>query len=63
MSESKYESFSSISELKPGMIVRGKSTGQTFMVLVSFGDRVTAVSTADITNPDEWEVLKKITPS
>ncbi len=59
MSESKYESFASISELKPGMIVRGKSTGQAFMVIVNFGDRVTAVSTADVTNPDEWEVLKK----
>jgi len=42
--------------LRPGDIVRAKS-GQVFIVAANYGERVTAVITADLTNPDEWEVV------
>lgn len=48
----------SINELQTGDIVRGKISHQTFTVVANFGTRATAVRVADITNPDEWQVLR-----
>ena len=44
-------------KLQVGDIVRGKLTGMVFVVTANYGNRVTAVRTVDITNPDEWEAL------
>jgi len=46
--------------LEPGDIVRGKLSGYGYIVTANYGERVTAVRTVDITNPDEWDI---ITPS
>ena len=47
-------------KLKPGDTVRHKSGSQEFMVFANYGDRITAVAVADLTNPEEWEVVSKI---
>lgn len=43
--------------LKPGTIVRGKSSGLSYVVTGNYGGRATAVRTVDLTNPDEWDVI------
>ena len=43
--------------LRPGDVVAHRRDGQQFQVLGNFGGRVTAVDLADITNPNEWEVV------
>lgn len=42
--------------LKPGDVVKNTLSGNRFMVHSNYGDRVTAVQTADLTNPSEWEL-------
>lgn len=54
----KYENLKSIGELKQGDIVRHKVyTDLVYVVHANYGTRATAVRTADITNPGEWEIL------
>jgi hypothetical protein len=48
----------SIADLKTGDVIRGKSTGRTYVVVSNYGNRVTAVAVADVTNPSEWEVMR-----
>jgi hypothetical protein len=47
-----------MSRLQPGDIVRHKSGGGGYIVTANYGARITAVRTADISNPDEWDVVK-----
>ena len=54
-----FNSIVSLQELKSGSIVRGKLSQRIFIVVSNYGGRVTAVDVADITNPDEWEVLDR----
>jgi len=49
--------FEQMKNLKQGDIVCGKSSGNYYIVTANFGDRLTAVQTADITNPAEWDVI------
>jgi hypothetical protein len=44
--------------LKRGSIVRPVGGGQSYVVEANYGDRVTAVRTVELTNPDEWEIVK-----
>jgi len=54
-----YKEIIQIKDLKRGDIVRHKSrNGCSYVVNAVYGDRSTAVTTADITNPDEWEVMR-----
>lgn len=41
--------------LRRGDLVRHKSGGGNLVVLANYGDRVTAVTSADLTNPNEWD--------
>lgn len=43
--------------LNPGDIVKGKLSEETYVVTCHYGNRVTAVRTEDITNPDEWQLI------
>lgn len=45
--------------LKPGDLVRHRSGGSAMIVHANYGTRVTAVRTADLTNPVEWN---RVTP-
>ena len=45
--------------LREGDIVRSKLSGDSYVVTANCRGRVTAVRTADLTNPDEWEVVPK----
>lgn len=45
--------------LSTGDIVRGVASTHAFVVLANYGDRVTAVDIADLTNPDEWNLMFK----
>ncbi len=40
--------------LRTGDVVIGKLSGLAYVVTANYGNRVTAVRTVDITNPDEW---------
>jgi len=54
-----YKDIIQIKDLKRGDIVRHKSrNGCSYVVNAVYGDRATAMTTADITNPDEWEVMR-----
>lgn len=44
--------------LREGDIVRGKSSGMAFIITGNYGERLTAVRSVDITNPDEWEKVE-----
>jgi hypothetical protein len=55
---SRYVPLRYLITLQPGDLVRSKLRRDTpYMVLANYGDHITAVSTADITNPSEWEIL------
>lgn len=43
--------------LKRGDVVKHKHDSRTFVVTANYGDRVTAVSSVDMTNPHEWEAV------
>jgi hypothetical protein len=43
--------------LRAGDIVRSKVTGEAYIVTAPYGERITAVRSADVTNPDEWDVV------
>jgi len=45
--------------LNVGDIVRSNPTGLAYIVTQIFGDRITAVRSVDITNPIEWELVRK----
>jgi NMD protein affecting ribosome stability and mRNA decay len=42
-------------ELRPGDLVRHKGSSSALIVHANYGARVTAVRTADLTNPAEWD--------
>ena len=43
--------------LQPGNIVRSVPSGLAYVVLANYGDRISSVRYADITNPSEWEIV------
>lgn len=43
--------------LCPGDIIRHKGDSGGYIVTANYGDRVTAVRTVDVTNPDEWDKM------
>ncbi len=45
--------------LKPGDVIRNVNAIYGYMVTANFHGRVTAVRTADVTNPDEWDLIQK----
>ena len=53
----KYKIVRTLRDLRRGNIVRHRTGGPTYVVNTNFGQRVTAVASIDITNPEEWEVL------
>lgn len=55
----KPEEFKSLST---GDIVRHARGSSSFVVTYNYGDRVTAVRTADLTNPSEWDLCYKANP-
>lgn len=52
----KFKPVKSIKDVKLGLVVRGRASGEAYIVTANYGDRATAVRTQDITNPDEWEI-------
>lgn len=45
--------------LSRGDIIKSAGDSRTFTVIANYGDRVTAVATADVTNPAEWDLVLK----
>jgi hypothetical protein len=45
--------------LREGDIVQSKASGKAYIVTENFHNRVTAIRTVDITNPDEWDLIVK----
>jgi hypothetical protein len=48
-------------QLQAGDVVKGKSSGNTFIVQANYGNRVTAVKIADMTDPAQWDLISKVT--
>jgi hypothetical protein len=46
-------------ELGVGDVVKSAVRHCVYVVTANYGDRVTAVMTADMTNPDEWLLVRK----
>lgn len=44
-------------KLKRGDLVKHKHDRRTFVVTSNYGGRVTAVSSVDMTNPSEWDLV------
>ena len=55
----KWKPLESINQLQPGEIVRNKTTKHPYNITANYGDRATGVSTCDVTNTIEWEILQK----
>lgn len=55
----RYSKIKDLRDLSVGDIVKSKVTEIAYTIVAHYGDRVTAVRIADITNADEWEVFKK----
>lgn len=53
-----WQEVANIKKLKRGDIVRNKNSQNSYVVSANYGDRVTAICSVDITNAQEWEVLK-----
>lgn len=47
-----------MAELQPGDLVRHESGDGSFVVTANYRNRVTAVRTADLTNPAEWHRVR-----
>jgi hypothetical protein len=45
--------------LDMGDVVRNTGSAYAYVVTASYGDRATAVRTTDITNPNEWVLVRK----
>ncbi|WP_026463503.1 hypothetical protein [Adhaeribacter aquaticus] len=54
----KWQNVDEIKKLKRGNVVRNRGNKNSYVVDANYGDRVTAICSVDITNPDEWEVLQ-----
>ena len=50
----KRQKMKNFKRLKTGDIVKNFVSDRTYVVVHNYGDRVTAVTTADLTNPSEW---------
>jgi hypothetical protein len=48
----------SLSELSTGDHISHRGNGIRYVVIANYGDHVTAVRVADVTNPQEWQVLR-----
>ena len=51
-----------LKNLKAGDIVRGKLSGDTFIVVRCDGERATGVRVIEISQPDEWDLVAKFEP-
>ena len=47
-------------KLRTGDLVKHKMGEGVYVVTANFGDRVTAVKSVDMTNPDEWLLIRPI---
>ena len=48
----------SISDLKPGMIIRHKGSSEGYIVTANYGNYAFAVRTMHVSNPSEWLIVK-----
>jgi hypothetical protein len=55
----KWLRIKNLRQLQRGNIVRNRGTGQSYVVDSTGGDRVTAVTSIELTSPDEWEVVQQ----
>jgi len=56
----KLEDITKISDLKRGDIIHHKSgTRESYVVTGTYGKRAIAVRTVDVTNPLEWQIIKR----
>lgn len=49
-----------LKRLERGDIVKHVGDPTVYVVTANYGERVTATSTVDITNPPEWEIVLKV---
>lgn len=56
----KFIAVESLNELHLGDIVRGRLTKRVYIVTANYGSYVTAVASQDISQPNEWTVLREL---
>jgi hypothetical protein len=52
-----------VAELKTGDIIHGRLSGDAYVVTGQYGGRATAVRTVDVTNPNEWMLMRPVQPA
>ena len=48
-----------LNDLQAGDVVQSRTYGLSYIVVSNYCNHVTAIRTADITNPDEWVLVQK----
>ena len=51
---------SELYSLRTGDVIISELSGLTYVVTTNYGNRVTAVRSVDVTNPDEWLLSSKM---
>jgi hypothetical protein len=46
-------------DLNRGDLIKHRAESTVLIVTANYGDRITAVETWDVTNPDEWAIVRK----
>lgn len=58
LTEGKWQVVDQLSSLERGDIIRSRASKNSYVVESVYGRHATAVNTVNISNPEEWEVLK-----
>lgn len=59
----KWVDLEHIAQLKSGDIIRGKSSGEAYVVTGQYGSHATAVKTVDVSHASEWLVMRPVNSS
>ena len=49
--------LTNLKEVRRGDILRNNGTGNSYVVLSTYGDRILAVRDVTVTNPSEWTLV------
>ena len=57
--EIKFKKFTNIRELEEGQTLRNTGSGEVYTIIFTDGYTVVATRSLTVTNPFEWEIVKK----
>lgn len=59
----KWVDLDHIAQLETGDIIRGKSSGEAYVVTAQYGSHASAVKTIDVSHASEWLVMRSVQPN